>query len=111
MSDNNKNVEEEKTKSAVEEKTEKKEEILEERVYTVPLTHAWIAPIKKRTPRAMTILKEFLRKHMKIEEFTISEEVNERFWSKGITGAPRKIRVRAVKDKDGVVTIYLAKGG
>ena len=117
MSKKEKNVAvEEKPKSVAEEKTkkkteEKKEEIVEERVYTIPLTHAWIAPIKKRTPRAMNILKDFLKKHMKIEDFIISKEVNERFWSKGIEGAPRKVRVRVVKDKDGVVTVYLAKGG
>ena len=90
---------------------EEKAEIVEERLYTIPLKHAWIAPIKKRSPRAMRVLKDFLKKHMKTEDFIISEEVNERVWGKGIEGAPRKVRVRAVKDKDGVVTIYLAKGG
>jgi len=109
-------VAEEKTEKKPEEKAEKKreekrEDIVEERVYTVPLAHAWIAPIKKRSPRAMRVLKEYLRKNMKIKDFVVSEEVNERFWSQGIEGAPRRIRVRAVKDKEGVVTVYLAKGG
>jgi len=92
-------------------KEEKREDIVEEHVYTVPLAHAWIAPIKKRSPRAMRVLKEYLRKNMKIRDFVISEEVNERFWSQGIEGAPRRIRVRAVKNKEGIVTVYLAKGG
>ncbi len=86
------------------------EEIVEERIYTVPLTKAWSVPKKKRTPRAMRVLKEFIKKHMKPEELLISTEVNEFLWSKGIQGAPRKIRIKAVKDVDNVVTIYLVKG-
>ena len=103
--------EEAKKRDSEKEKTEKKEEdVVEERVYTIPLKHAWIAPTKKRTPRAMKILKEFMTKNMKAESIIISGEVNEYLWSKGIEGAPRRIRVRAVKDKEDVVKVYLAKG-
>jgi len=93
------------------EKTEEKDEnVVEERVYTIPLKHAWVAPIKKRTPRAMRILKDFMKKNMKTESLIISGEVNEYIWSKGIEGTPRRIRVRAVRDKEDVVKVYLAKG-
>ena len=113
MSKNDKNTTEENTSAIIEEKAKKtaeKKEIVEEKIYTIPLTRSWIAPIKKRTPRAMNVLKEFIKKNLKMEDFIISKEVNEKLWSKGIEGVPRKIRVRAVKDKDGVVTVYLAKG-
>ena len=115
MSKNDKNIVEENTSEITEEKPKKtdekkKEEIVEEKIYTIPLTRAWIAPIKKRTPRAVNVFKEFIKKNLKIEDFIISQEVNEKLWSKGIEGVPRKIRVRTVKDKDGVVTVYLAKG-
>ena len=40
----------------------------------------------------------------------ITKEVNERIWDRGIEKPPRKIRVRAAKDKDGNVTVYLAEG-
>jgi len=106
------------------EKEEKKkieeEEIVEENFYTIPLRRAWISPRKKRTPRAMRILKSFVKKHMKLrteaegeeeaERLVISNEVNERIWGRGIEKPPRKIRVRAVKNKEGVVTVYLAEG-
>jgi large subunit ribosomal protein L31e len=82
---------------------------VEERIYTVPLRHAWIAPVKKRTPRGVRILREFVKKHMKTDAVIISTEVNEKMWSKGIEGLPRKIRIRAVKDEDGVVTIHLVE--
>ena len=123
--------EEEEKAEEVEETEEKKkkreeipeEEIVEERIYTIPLSRAWIAPRKKRAPRAMRMVKAFIEKHMKIETGTkteeeeeeegklvVSEEVNRKLWSRGIEKPPRNIRVRAVKDKEGTVTLYLAEG-
>lgn len=114
-------VAEEEVKPKREEKVEE-EEIVEERIYTVPLSRAWIMPPNKRAARAIRILKDFLKKHMKLEarkegeegeepkRLIITNEVNEKIWSKGIEKPPRKIRVRAAKDKDGNVTVYLAEG-
>lgn len=84
-------------------------DVVEERIYTVPLRHAWYASVKKRTPRGVRILRKFIKKHMKTDTVIISTEVNEKMWSKGIEGLPRKIRIRAVKDEDRVVTIYLVE--
>ncbi|MGQ9506629.1 MAG: 50S ribosomal protein L31e [Candidatus Bathycorpusculaceae bacterium] len=98
------------------------EEIVEERIYTIPLGKAWIGPPRKRAPRAMRIIKSFLIKHMKLEKkeegeegeapkrLIISNAVNEKIWSRGIEKPPRKVRVRAAKDKEGNVTVYLAEG-
>jgi len=106
----------------VEEKkeVEKEEEIVEEKFYTIPLGRAWLSPRKKRAPRAMRILKSFVSKHMKLrteaegeeeaEKLVISNEVNERIWGRGIEKPPRKLKVRAVRDKEGMVTVYLAEG-
>lgn len=87
-------------------------EIVEERIYMVPLGRAWIRPRTKRAPRAIRLLKEFIERHMKIEEdsIKISNEVNEKIWSRGIQKPPRKIKVRVTKDKDGLVTVHLAEG-
>jgi len=104
-----------------EKKEEAEEEIVEERIYTIPLSRAWISPPKKRTPRAVRIVKSFIQKHMKIkteaeeegeepEKLVLSNEVNQKIWSRGIREPPRNIRVRAVKDKEGVITVYLAEG-
>jgi len=104
-------------------KEEMAEEIIEERFYTIPLGKAWIVPPNKRAPKAIRIIREFIKRHMKLEarkeeeeveeepkKVIISNEVNEKVWSRGIEKPPRKIRVRAVKDKDGNVTVYLAEG-
>jgi large subunit ribosomal protein L31e len=114
--------EEEEEKKEKREKAPEEEEIVEERIYTIPLRRAWIAPRKKRAPRAVRIVRGFIQRHMKIEtvpkgeeeeeegRLVISNEVNEKLWSHGIEKPPRNIRVRAVKDKEGVVTLYLAEG-
>jgi large subunit ribosomal protein L31e len=110
---------------AVEEKPKKKkkeEEIVEERIYTIPLQKALVRPPKKRAPRAIQLVKIFITKHMKLAvtvsedeeeeelpQLIISQEVNEKIWGRGIEKPPRKIRVRAAKDKDGNVTVYLAE--
>ena len=101
-------------------KKEDEEDIVEERFYTIPLRKAWISPRKKRAPRAGRIVKSFVLKHMKVrteaegeeeaERLVIDNEVNEKLWSRGIEKPPRKIRVRVVKDKEGVVTVFLAEG-
>ena len=100
-----------------EEKKEEKEskvegDIVEERVYTVPLSKAWIRPRKKRAPRAIRMIREFIRRHMKVDDnsIRITNEVNEKIWSKGIQKPPRRIRIKALKDKDGLVTVHLAEG-
>ncbi|MEM2419677.1 MAG: 50S ribosomal protein L31e, partial [Candidatus Bathyarchaeia archaeon] len=99
------------------------EEVVEERFYTIPLGKAWIVPPNKRAPKAIRIIRDFIRRHMKLEakrgneeeeetprRVIISNEVNEKIWSRGIEKPPRKIRVRAAKDKEGNVTVYLAEG-
>ncbi|MQY61737.1 hypothetical protein GH146_00435 [archaeon] len=109
-----------KERSARKEKEEFDEDIVEERFYTIPLRKVWISPRKKRAPKAGRIVKSFVIKHMKVrteadeeeeaEKLVISNEVNEKLWSRGIEKPPRKIRVRVVKDKEGVVTVLLAEG-
>jgi len=103
-------------------KKKKDEDIVEERIYTIPLQKALIRPPKKRAPRAMQLLKIFVTKHMKIAvtvsedeeeeelpQLIVSQEVNEKIWGRGIEKPPRRIRVRLAKNRDGNVTVYLAE--
>lgn len=80
-----------------------------ERVYTVPLTRAWITARHKRTKRAVKVLREFAERHMKSSEIKIDTNLNEKLWYRGITKPPRRITVKMEKDEDGVVTISLPK--
>ena len=118
-------LEEEDEEEFVEAKKRKKEDevdedIVEERFYTIPLSKAWIVPRKKRAPKAARIVRSFVLKHMKVrteaegeeepERLVIDNEVNEKLWSRGIEKPPRKIKVRVVKNKEGVLTVLLAEG-
>ena len=101
-------------KEAKEEKGEEAEEegeeiqIVEERLYTIPFRKVWATPRGKRTPRASRMLREFVKRHMKVENVEISNEVNEELWARGIRKPPREIKVRLVKDKEGRVIVYSA---
>ncbi|HVP15875.1 MAG TPA: 50S ribosomal protein L31e [candidate division Zixibacteria bacterium] len=115
--------EKEEVKPPLREEKPEEEEIVEERIYTIPLGKAWIMPPRKRTPRAMRMIRAFITKHMKLgakkegeeeeeepQKLIITNEVNEKVWERGVEKPPRKIRVRAAKDKDGNITLYLAEG-
>jgi large subunit ribosomal protein L31e len=85
-------------------------EVVEEKVYTISLRHVWVVTARgKRAPRAVRDVRDFVARHMKAEEVAMSNEVNEALWSRSINKPPRKITVRAVKDKEGKVIVYPAK--
>jgi len=80
-----------------------------ERIYTVPLGKAWVAPRYRRAEKAVTVLRAFVERHMKPASVIIDTEVNEAIWKRGIEKPPRRIRVRMAKDGDGAVTVTLAE--
>jgi large subunit ribosomal protein L31e len=90
---------------------EEEEEIIDERIYTVPLRKAyWTGSRLRRSNRAVRILRHFVERHMKPEELLIQPEVNERIWARGIQKPPRRVRIRATKNSDNLVRVYLAEG-
>ncbi|MBN2228089.1 MAG: 60S ribosomal protein L31 [Candidatus Thorarchaeota archaeon] len=100
-----------KTEEAVSEEAEPEEEIIDERIYTVPLRKAyWTGSRLRRANRSVRILREFVERHMKPEELLIQPEVNEKLWARGIERPPRRVRVRATKNADNLVRVYLAEG-
>ena len=77
------------------------------RVYTINLGKAWISPQHRRTNRVINMIREFARKHMKSDEIKLEQDLNREIWSRGKTNPPRKVRVKMVKDEQGVVTVSL----
>jgi large subunit ribosomal protein L31e len=77
------------------------------RVYTINLGRAWLTPQHKRTDRVVNMIREFATKHMKSDEIKLEQDLNRQIWSRGKTNPPRKVRVKMVKDEDGVVTVSL----
>ncbi|NMI83578.1 MAG: 50S ribosomal protein L31 [Candidatus Nitrosopelagicus brevis] len=76
-----------------------------ERVYTVPLGKVLLSQSQHRAVRAINMIREFARKHMKTQEIKIDEEVAHLIWSKGVRSPPRKIRVRMTKTDDGYILV------
>lgn len=76
----------------------------------------YVIPLKKKNyrssvaaPTAMKRMKQYLMKHMKVDEkdIWIDAPLNHEIWKHGKYDMPNKLRVKAVKFDDGVVEVYL----
>jgi len=81
-----------------------------ERVYTINLGKVLLSPDNQRAKRAVNMIKEFARHHMKIEQVKLEEDVSHLLWSRGIRHPPRKIRVRMTKTDEGYVLVSIYEG-
>ena len=79
-----------------------------ERIYVIPLRKTGFKS-SKSAPTAIKRVKDYLTRHMKVEEknIWIDDSLNTALWSQGKYKMPGKIRVKAVKFDDGVVEAYL----
>ncbi|HSB50438.1 MAG TPA: 50S ribosomal protein L31e, partial [Nitrosopumilaceae archaeon] len=76
-----------------------------ERVYTINLGKVLLSPDNQRSKRAINMIKEFARHHMKTKDVKIDEDLAHQVWKRGIKHPPRKIRVRMTKTEEGSVLI------
>ncbi len=89
------------------------EDVVVERLYTIPLGKVYETVRKKRAKRAIKMVRVFIIRHMKPEEeadLIIDPLLNEYLWARGIEKPPRRVRVRTTKDKEGIVRVYLVEG-
>jgi len=78
-----------------------------ERIYNVPLRRGFIrTPGWKKTKKAVSTLKDFMKQHMKAETIKIGPELNKKLWERGIKNPPHHVKVTAVKEDD-VVKVEL----
>jgi len=76
-----------------------------ERVYTINLGKVNLSQSQHRAVRAINMIREFARHHMKVETIKIEEELAQQIWSKGIRSPPRKVRVRMTKTDEGFILV------
>jgi len=76
-----------------------------ERVYTINLGKVKLSQSQHRAVRAINMIREFARHHMKVEEIKIEEELAHQIWARGIRRPPRKIRVRMSKTDEGFILV------
>jgi len=87
-----------KVEKAISRKEDAKEpQVLETRVYTIPLREVKNASRLRRAKRAVSYVQEFIKKHMKTEDVKMSAELNELLWARGIRYVPSSIKVQALK--------------
>jgi large subunit ribosomal protein L31e len=83
-----------------------------EREYVIPLRNKCMTVVRyKKAPKAVKVVKEFIAKHMKVEDrdltkVRLDKYVNEALWFRGIKKPIHKIKVKAVKDESGIVRVY-----
>ncbi|MHC1601402.1 MAG: 50S ribosomal protein L31e [Candidatus Nezhaarchaeales archaeon] len=87
--------------------SEKEAEIEVERLYTIPLKIVLRVPRWRRAARAIRFVRAFISRHMKSENVKIDPKVSEFIWSRGAKKPPRRVRVKAIKYKDGIVKVEL----
>ncbi len=87
----------------------KKSENKLEREYVIPLREkSRVVARYKKTPKAIKTIKEFLAKHMKVEnrdlnKIKIDKDLNQFLWARGIRKHPHKIKVKAIREGENVL--------
>ena len=76
-----------------------------ERVYTIPLGKVLLSANTHRAVRAINMIKEFARRHMKTHTIKIDEEISHIIWARGVRSPPRKIRVKMTKTDEGYILV------
>jgi large subunit ribosomal protein L31e len=94
---------------------DKKTETNIEREYVIPLRKEWQkVPRYKRANKAVKAIKEFLVRHMKVydrdlNKVRVDKYLNSEIWFRGIKHPPARIKVKAVKDSEGIVRVELVE--
>jgi len=76
-----------------------------ERVYTINLGKVLLSQSQHRAVRAINMIREFARRHMKVDDVKIDQDLSQQIWKRGIRRPPRKIRVKMTKTEDGFVLV------
>lgn len=78
-----------------------------ERVYNIPLRkYVILSPRKKRAKKAITVIRNFVIKHMHCKDVKIGKFLNEKIWERGIENPPHHIKVK-IEMKDNVAYVEL----
>lgn len=79
-----------------------------ERTYNIPLRKEYLKVANwKRTKKAVSAVRQFLKKHMKAEEVKLGKHLNEELWKHGIKNPPHHIKVTALKDEKDIIRAEL----
>ena len=76
-----------------------------EKVFTIPLRDAFNTQRTRRARKSIALVREFLEKHMKVEKkkIRLGASINTAIWARGMQKPPRKLKVHATKNEEGIV--------
>ena len=81
---------------------------MEERIYTINLRKRLLKiPRWKKSKKAVDIVKDFLKKHMKSDDIRIGKNMTEKIWEGGNQKPPNKIKIKAIKNDDNIIKAEL----
>ena len=59
-----------------------------------------LSTFKKRAPKAIKVIKEFAKKHMKTSDVRLDPSLNKAVWAKGIKSVPHRMRLRLARRRN-----------
>ena len=82
--------------------------MVEERIYTINLRKDFIKVARwRRANRAIRFIKNFIKRHLKVEEVRIGKDLNEYVWYRSRENPPARVRVIVTKeDKKAIVNLF-----
>lgn len=80
-----------------------------ELVLTIPMSDTLKAPQRDRADRAVTLVRDFIGRHLKVKPATVKlgAGLNEALWAHGAKSVPKKVKVHAKKE-EGLVWVELS---
>jgi len=79
-----------------------------DRIYTIPLRREFLkVPKYKRAKKAVTAVKQYLKKHIKSDDIKIGKSLNLNIWKHGIKNPPHHVKVEVTSDDEGIITAEL----
>ncbi len=73
----------------------------EEKIFIINLRREFSKkPNYKRSKKAVTAVKEYIQKHLKVDDVKIGKNLNLKIWERGRKNPPPKIKVKAVVEED-----------
>jgi large subunit ribosomal protein L31e len=73
-----------------------------ERIYIIPLRKAKRKPRSRRANAAVRLIKDYLQRHMKVEDVKIDNKLNEFIWERGIHKIPSRVKIKVSKKENSV---------
>lgn len=72
-----------------------------EKTFVIPLRKEFLKkPKYKRAKKAVSAVKTYIIKHMKVKEVKIGKHLNEKLWERGKKNPPPKIKVKSIIEDD-----------